>query len=231
MSKKSAKTVFTVRDNFGSPYDSDNFDYSSIGDSENLNASFSQDDPFESASLAKNYSTTSSLKELIDGISDNDDMSDGDTSSTNNQSTTMLHNSDSLDTSFSPDFSRPLSRNSTTSCLSTTATKDGIEGKRFRRHGPTTYSSNIIANMIHLQYQQQIEKAGHYPTHFSSPTPMSTPLRSSTNSTVPELFTSQMSINSTMAEFDGDSGDKKPTLPQSLPQITLKEKINLLNRE
>ncbi|KAG2731936.1 hypothetical protein G9P44_005523 [Scheffersomyces stipitis] len=67
-------------------------------------------------------------------------------------------------------FSRPISRNSTTSCLSTTATKDGIEGKRFHRHGPTTYSSNIIANMIHSQQiqqmkekqlQQQREKNGH----------------------------------------------------------------------
>jgi hypothetical protein len=230
MSKKSAKSIFTGKDNFDTPYDSDNFDYSSIGDSENLNASFNQDDPFESASLAKNYSTTSSLRQLIDDISDNDDISDGDNSSTNNQ-TTMLHNNDSVDTSFSPDFSRPLSRNSTTSCLSTTATKDGIEGRRFRRHGPTTYSSNIIANMIHLQYQQQIEKAGYTPNQFLSPTPMATPLRSSTNSTVPDLFASQMSINSTTAEFDGDPGDKKPTLPQSLPQITLKEKINLLNRE
>ncbi|KAK6465539.1 hypothetical protein DFJ63DRAFT_24721 [Scheffersomyces coipomensis] len=52
-------------------------------------------------------------------------------------------------------FARSLSRNSTTSCLSTTATKDGIEGKRLHRHGPTTYSSNIISNMIHSQQQQQ----------------------------------------------------------------------------
>lgn len=52
-------------------------------------------------------------------------------------------------------FSRPLSRNSTTSCLSTTATKDGIEGRRFRRHGPTAYSSHIISGMMQQQQQQQ----------------------------------------------------------------------------
>lgn len=52
-------------------------------------------------------------------------------------------------------FSRPLSRNSTTSCLSTTATKDGIEGRRFRRHDPTAYSSHIIAGMMQQQQQQQ----------------------------------------------------------------------------
>ncbi|CAK7900037.1 hypothetical protein CAAN1_05S04478 [[Candida] anglica] len=47
----------------------------------------------------------------------------------------------------SESFSRPLSRNSNTSCLSTTATKDGIEGKRLHRHGPTSYSNNILTNM------------------------------------------------------------------------------------
>lgn len=35
----------------------------------------------------------------------------------------------------SESFSRPMSRNSTTSCLSTTATKDGIEGRRHHRYG------------------------------------------------------------------------------------------------
>lgn len=55
--------------------------------------------------------------------------------------------------------SRPLSRNSTTSCLSTTATKDGVEGKKLHRSGPTAYSSNIIVSMLQnqgqLQQQQQ----------------------------------------------------------------------------
>lgn len=51
-------------------------------------------------------------------------------------------------------FSRPLSRASTTSCVSTTATKDGVEGKRFHRHGPTPYSSHILSNMLQQQQQQ-----------------------------------------------------------------------------
>lgn len=52
----------------------------------------------------------------------------------------------------SESFSRPMSRNSTTSCLSTTATKDGVEGKKLHRHGPTPYFSNVIANMISHQH-------------------------------------------------------------------------------
>lgn len=51
------------------------------------------------------------------------------------------------------EISRPVSRNSTTSCLSTTATKDGVEGKKLHRHGPTPYFSNVIANMISHQHQ------------------------------------------------------------------------------
>lgn len=47
--------------------------------------------------------------------------------------------------------SRPLSRNSTTSCLSTTATKDGIEGKKHHRHGHTPYFANILTNMLQQQ--------------------------------------------------------------------------------
>ena len=43
---------------------------------------------------------------------------------------------------------RPLSQNSTTSCLSTTATKDGIEGRHIHRHGPSAYSQNIISTTI-----------------------------------------------------------------------------------
>ena len=44
--------------------------------------------------------------------------------------------------------SRPLSRNLTTSCLSTTATKDGIEGKRLHRRGPTAFANSIIQGMF-----------------------------------------------------------------------------------
>lgn len=40
-----------------------------------------------------------------------------------------------------PGFSRPWSRNSNTSCLSTTATKDGIEGKRHHRYVPFPFAA------------------------------------------------------------------------------------------
>lgn len=51
----------------------------------------------------------------------------------------------------SESISRPGSRNSMTSCLSTTATKDGVEGKKIHRHGPSPYFANVINNMVHLQ--------------------------------------------------------------------------------
>lgn len=50
-------------------------------------------------------------------------------------------------------ISRPVSRNSMTSCLSTTATKDGIEGKKIHRHGPSPYFANVINNTVHHQQQ------------------------------------------------------------------------------
>lgn len=49
-------------------------------------------------------------------------------------------------------ISRPLSRSSTTSCLSTTATKDGVEGKRHRRYGHTSYFNNVLSNMLQQQH-------------------------------------------------------------------------------
>lgn len=219
--------------NLDTPYDSDNFDYSSINESENLNTTFNPDDPFDTASISKNYSTSSSLKQYIEGIDDNSDTE---------QDRTQEQEKD-VEAGNPDPISRPWSRNSTTSCLSTTATKDGVEGKRFHRHGPTAYSTNILANMVHqqqLQYlqqqqqaqsqqQQYYEKSSPTSTSPFNPTPVGTPLRS--NTATVDHNASQISIKSTAAEFDGDSGDKKPTLPSNIPQITLKEKINLLNRE
>lgn len=67
-----------------------------------------------------------------------------------------------------------LSRNSTTSCLSTTATKDGIEGRKIHRTGPNPYSNQLIANMIRNQDLQSDNynesessgpPSGHPPVH------------------------------------------------------------------
>lgn len=142
-------------------------------------------------------------------------------------------------------FSRPLSRNSTTSCLSTTATKDGIEGKRFHRHGPTPYSSNIIASMIHSQQQ---EKAGVILPKLNEKAPTKLNDRY-----VPSALTSfdpvgpgtgtgtdqsscQISIKSTNAEFDGESETEEirsSVVEKNLPRDyvttpTLHDKLELL---
>lgn len=58
------------------------------------------------------------------------------------------------------EISRPASRNSTTSCLLTTATKDGVEGKKLHRHGPTPYSSSVIADMISHQQHPILRPTG-----------------------------------------------------------------------
>ncbi|KAI5955712.1 hypothetical protein KGF54_001214 [Candida jiufengensis] len=53
-------------------------------------------------------------------------------------------------------FLRPLSQNSTTSCLSTTATKDGIEGRRlYRNNHLNQYTTNLINNNNQQQYLHQ----------------------------------------------------------------------------
>ncbi|KAH3676477.1 hypothetical protein WICPIJ_009103 [Wickerhamomyces pijperi] len=59
-------------------------------------------------------------------------------------------------------ISRPLSRSSMASCISTTATKDGIEGKRIDRKkkypnsgGINGYSMNLIQRMYDIKQQQQ----------------------------------------------------------------------------
>jgi hypothetical protein len=173
-------------------------------------------------------------------------------------------------------FSRPISRNSTTSCLSTTATKDGIEGKRFHRYGPTPYSSNIISNMMHQQAERpnELPVPGMTSPNLSNSNPgaerpvspsgffeLSRPIKASPKTSSPYsksalLLTpvesstldsiardknySEVSIKSTFAEFDGESGledEKRKTfvensLPAGLSEPpTLREKMDLLATE
>lgn len=156
-------------------------------------------------------------------------------------------------------FSRPLSRNSTISCLSTTATKDGVEGRRFHRYGPTTYSSNIIANMMHQQAEKPDEvlsaSEGERPlspglsdlrkVKVSSTYTKSGLLQAANKPTLldsisPEQNYSEVSIKSTLAEFDGDSGleqeKRKTVVEKSLPAgywepPTLREKMELLEEQ
>lgn len=66
------------------------------------------------------------------------------------------YNSDSSQAGIagSDSFSRPLSRNSNISNFSTTATKDGVEGKRWV-HGLTPYMSQGTSGALHQQQQHQ----------------------------------------------------------------------------
>lgn len=61
------------------------------------------------------------------------------------------YNSDSSQAE--PGFSRPWSRNSNTSCLSTTATKDGIEGKRQHRSVPFPF---VVPRAVHSDDVQHL---------------------------------------------------------------------------
>lgn len=125
--------------------------------------------------------------------------------------------------------SRPMSRNSTTSCLSTTATKDGVEGKRFHRQGPSPYSAAIIQNMIQSQNAHE---------GFTSQTTKLEPLAATNiqlSPTVESNNMSQVSFQTTNAEFDGEPGERRTIqidqITNSSPPVTLKEKIKLLDND
>lgn len=144
----------------------------------------------------------------------------------------------------SESLSRPLSRNSTTSCLSTTATKDGVEGKKLHRHGPTPYFSSVIANMLlqqqqqqHAQQQQAHQQDRHQENQqsFAQPQPpLSNPANTTTlKQTTPTTFEALLGDEdlSVASQTNGESGNKQLNDYDSLglPPVTLKEKIMLLN--
>lgn len=125
---------------------------------------------------------------------------------------------------------RPVSRNSTTSCLSTTATKDGVEGKRFHRYGPSPYSAAAIQNMLHSH-----SVADPSPTHARA-TLLSTSGAVPPSPGAAELpDESQYSFQTTNAELDGDGGDHRSIrierYSDMAPPVTLKEKISLLDND
>lgn len=144
----------------------------------------------------------------------------------------------------SDSISRPISRNSTTSCLSTTATKDGIEGKKLHRHGPTPYFSSVIANMIlqqqhqqnqqHYQQANQAERQQDIQNMFNQPSGLSnladqeTPKQAATPGSVVLPGDEDLS---TVSKKNGEPGNEHQTEYDSLdiPPVTLKEKIMLLN--
>lgn len=150
-------------------------------------------------------------------------------------------------------FSRPLSRNSTTSCLSTTATKDGVEGKKLHRHGPTPYFSSVIANML-LQQQQQHNQLQQQNPSFNERqqalhkdlglSPLLPPQREVRHDDV-GLSEKQFQRPSGYVQLSGDdflsvisqtNGEQAKKLLNEydalgLPPVTLKEKMMLLNSD
>lgn len=143
-------------------------------------------------------------------------------------------------------YSRPVSRNSATSCLSTTATKDGIEGRKLHRYGPSVYSSNIISNMIQSQNQNHNLNLNQKDAEFfdlekslgsTASTPTAAPPVLNTTAVEPTLVNngSQVSVLTTGAQINGEAGKKKAIAIESYsnlqPPISLNEKISLLNTE
>lgn len=128
--------------------------------------------------------------------------------------------------------SRPMSRNSTTSCLSTTATKDGVEGKRFHRYGPSPYSAAIIQNMIQTHNLQD----DYAPSYAAKPPVAGTLGYGGPYSPMEDLNNmSLVSLQTTNAEFDGEPGERRfiqiEEYSNSVPPVSLKEKINLLDND
>ncbi|ODV77619.1 uncharacterized protein CANTADRAFT_340033 [Suhomyces tanzawaensis NRRL Y-17324] len=236
-------------------YDKSNFDYE-----DDASSRFSHDSNYSFGS--KNGSAR--LSEAGPGSNHISRLSSGSFNSDihqrlDSESSSMMGNPGQEYTpSLSEPISRPLSRNSTTSCLSVTATKDGIEGKKFHRSGPSPYSAKIIANMMWNQQQQQLHGQGSLSPTLSNTGPIPPSKLAQLNSAKPPEFPSartptissniseqnysQNSFKTTDAEFDGDAGfskEKRATLFEKdfahdgsiPPPITLNEKIDMLNTD
>ncbi|CCE85209.1 Piso0_004791 [Millerozyma farinosa CBS 7064] len=141
-------------------------------------------------------------------------------------------------------FTRPKSATSTTSCLSTTATKDGIEGKKVRKQGlPYLLKNNVgsfpkNADPTTFQFAQE---------GFESPSkslksamninavcsPSDSPLNHFYGQELSAV--SQSSFRSTAAEMNGETGDDRNLQFQrataTQPPVSLNEKINLISIE
>lgn len=137
--------------------------------------------------------------------------------------------------------SRPLSRNLTTSCLSTTATKDGVAGNKFKRayHPPLAVLLQAV----------QLPKPASHSQHATSPMAVD-PMGDDLNTENMELHNqnfrlafdfesavykdqesnySQVSLKSTNAQLDGDTGASSHLNHMSaIPSVTLREKITLM---
>lgn len=191
-----------------------------------------------------------SVKSIVSGRIVNEDDPNGHfdqnytTKITSSDSLTSETNANEPNSLYIP--SPSLSRNSTTSCLSTTATKDGIEGRRIHRTGPNAYSNQIISNLIKNQnhkYNDSSElPAGDLDPSddFSYNSPIATPQRSpsleaqtppAADTPMSEKFNfSQSSLQTTDAQIDGERGHNVDVLGDQ-PSLSLNAKLSLLNKE
>lgn len=141
-------------------------------------------------------------------------------------------------------FTRPKSAASTTSCLSTTATKDGIEGKKVRKQGlPYLLKNNLgsfpkNADPAALQLAQEgFESPSKSLKNAMSVNAVRSPQDSPLNHFYGQELSavSQSSFRSTAAEMNGETGDERNLQFQraaaTQPPVSLNEKINLISIE
>lgn len=141
-------------------------------------------------------------------------------------------------------FTRPKSAASNTSCLSTTATKDGIEGKKVRKQGLPSISKNNLGSLpknadptAQKLLQEGFESPSMSPKNSISNNAVRSPQYSPLGRFYgQELSTmSQSSFRSTVAEMNGEAGDDRNLQFQreaaTQPPVSLNEKINLISIE
>lgn len=214
----SVKSIFSGHMNVDTPEELDPFqsdDQKSNGSLSSKNLTpYSQSTRFE-PEFGQNKMGIDSTNGSISSFSDNND------------GTTMPPSENNL----SPQIEPPtptLSRNSTTSCLSTTATKDGVEGRKLHRNGPTAYTNTIISNMIRNNEGESLENDSNSNSNNNSNTNSNTTTRSriEVNYGQSDGNFSQTSFRTTNAEIDGDQG--KPNISE--PEMSLNTKVDLLSK-
>ncbi|KAM9911228.1 hypothetical protein OXX59_006836 [Metschnikowia pulcherrima] len=122
-----------------------------------------------------------------------------------------------FDNGRSEDYPRPLSRNSTTSGFSTTATKDGVEGKRPNKATPKSPLANVVAGKPHNSFLH----------HYNQPFFEDQQKESNSHNSGPKLTGAGSPVIDSSTSHVGLSQG----LVAKLPPISLDEKIQLMNQE
>ncbi|EGV64397.1 hypothetical protein PSN45_003722 [Yamadazyma tenuis] len=228
----SIKSIYSGKVNFSSSYDADPPEFDSDSQLDDSLSRLSNESLSSRNLKIFNVNSDISQNDLF-----NDSSSDGESNGDGNLSVP----------------SPSLSRNSTTSCLSTTATKDGIEGRKFHRKGPKAYSNHIISSMIKTTTVKsvRVSSADRVPSektlngntdvkgskvtsiHIDT-SPQQSPAggRGSPTPMAQGAYSySEVSFKTTDAEFEGFGGHEQPALPPfyKQPDMSLWSKIDMLN--